>query len=305
MNQILVSTSVPTMALVGIGFPILRSSLVNFVRTIFRLFNQNTGLRSFEKHGLMPFVRRVFVLYDSDRHRAPQFLREGQTSIRLLTHSEVLNGTKFADRLRGVHVVMAHLHRVTALSERFLVVHDDMMLVRPFDWSMHFSKDNKPLHQVHTKFITKEEKRYFPGHSDKRVMWGDEHVPIFVRKLVLAQMEETMEYSCSSNNTQEVCEFPHFAFYSFYQTFALFNGFGEVKRRGEQLGTEVHVIKCFLQRSLIAAVVAKRPQWLNLQGLGVSDEYTKCDANRIVVDKWFWSTFPKAADWENPEWEKW
>lgn len=56
-------------------------------------------LRSMEKFGLMPLVRRVFILYDDDLHSPPQFLARNDKVVPLPL-SQLVSGTPFVRKVR-------------------------------------------------------------------------------------------------------------------------------------------------------------------------------------------------------------
>jgi hypothetical protein len=69
------------------------------------------GLRSLSVHAPRG-LRYIWILYDDQRHKPPLFIRHNHSVVRMVTHNDVLRGTPFEDRLHGLHVVLANLHRL-------------------------------------------------------------------------------------------------------------------------------------------------------------------------------------------------
>ena len=91
------------------------------------------ALRSLHKHGVMKHVNKIFILYDDQKQGPPQFLNDWQTVVRPVPHTELVGGTVFVDRVRRFQTVLAFVQHIHGLSEHFLFLNDDVLLMQDFD----------------------------------------------------------------------------------------------------------------------------------------------------------------------------
>lgn len=280
------------------------------------------ALRSLWYNGAFNHVQKVFVLYDDSRQNPPHFLKT-QSVVVPFRFSDVLEKTKFKGKRLKIHEVLAHLHYFAPLSECFMIMHDDMMLVKPFDLTRHVVGTNwlgSPVFAyagILTETLDAPEfvgerllSRFLslgPFSASKQSLYRfqDQHVPFMVLKKHLAKLEDALGdglYICEKNGF--VCEFKNFHFYKLLQLLVIRLKDGRESRSA--IGVEFHATTCGFALQAIVAKEKKSLQWLNVQGDGLSDEYKICKSNRVIFDEWLYKRFPKPVlMWENPKWEVW
>jgi len=195
-------------------------------------------------------------------------------------------------------------------------MHDDTLLVKPFNLMLHHDEVGRPVFAGHFSKVTFAAPEIWKGaqflskrfglqdvNGKSALVWFDQHVPFFVCKALLKQMERDFGTELYICGPAVVCEFPQFHFYTFYQAFSVLSG--AARSALVPFGTELHLNSCSdLSENAIAQHSRKSQQWMNLQGLGASDEYVLCPRNRVAIDKWYAHEFPKKSGWEL-DWEQW
>jgi len=96
------------------------------------------ALRSFEKHGLMKYVRKVFIVH-SDLYSPPNYLNGEHDQLQFVKHSDMwLESTKSVGLPNfNRNAIDSNVHRIKGLGEWYLTAMDDQFLLKPFKWS-HF-----------------------------------------------------------------------------------------------------------------------------------------------------------------------
>lgn len=152
-------------------------------------------------HRYAPWVRRIFLVTDRQR---PAWLKEDPGTLDLVDHTEIL-----PDRALPTfnsHAITAAVHHIPGLSDRFLLLNDDVILGQPVRPERFFFSNGA------TKFFTsraalpsggavgsenppvaaarKHSRDVIHERTGLRPMYGFKHTPIAFDRSLLAQLEE-------------------------------------------------------------------------------------------------------------------
>jgi hypothetical protein len=271
-------------------------------------------LRSLEQFGFMERVRHIYILYDDDQHGPPQFLLPTQTRVVPLPASLLTAGTPFVNRRRRLHTTLAYLHHIPDLSDFVFFLPDDCLMQRRHAWEDFFAPDGTVVNvmsgpgRVNRKGLEEAMKKVF---SHKFMLGLDMHAPFFVKKCYLEEMEvewcRALPYECDPAAGPGVCTLKDFHFQLWAQNYqAIREGQDSRPARFVKYATELHTNRAGGMSvagvwPMLISPVRSGFLWFNVQGNGVSDEYTLDKELRALVDGWYYSRFPKVAPWEVPD----
>lgn len=97
------------------------------------------GLRSLERHA--PWVNRVFLF--TCRPQVPAWLETAHPRLRVIHHDEVIPSALLPTF--NSFAIISHLHLIPGLSDRFLYLEDDMLLLKDVTLADFLSADGLPL----------------------------------------------------------------------------------------------------------------------------------------------------------------
>ncbi len=271
------------------------------------------ALRSLQQHGFMERVGHVFLLYDDDQHGPPQFLRSAQSRVVPLPASLLTAGTPFVNRRRRLHTTLAYLHHIPGLSDFVFFLPDDCVMLRKHRWDEFFAANGDVVNvlsgrgKVERTGLREALRKVF----SRDVTTGlDLHAPFFVKKCYLEEMEvefcRGLPYECDPDPGPKVCALNKFHFQLWAQNYqAVREGQDIRKTVVVKYATELHTNKAKKVpldhfRMLLNHANRSGQLWFNLQGNGVSDEYTIDKDIRILADSWYYTKFPVPAPWEVP-----
>ena len=92
-------------------------------------------LRSFERYGLMRYVRKVFIVH-SDLYSPPNYLNGQHEQLQFVKHSDMwLESAKEAGLPNfNRNAIDSNVHRIPGLAEWYMTMMDDQFLLQPFTW---------------------------------------------------------------------------------------------------------------------------------------------------------------------------
>eukprot|EP00005_Dracoamoeba_jomungandri_P006011 CAMPEP_0174262338 /NCGR_PEP_ID=MMETSP0439-20130205/12918_1 /TAXON_ID=0 /ORGANISM="Stereomyxa ramosa, Strain Chinc5" /LENGTH=337 /DNA_ID=CAMNT_0015347033 /DNA_START=209 /DNA_END=1222 /DNA_ORIENTATION=- len=270
------------------------------------------GLRSLVKHGMMPYINKIYILYDDNRQGPPQFLKRNQDKVRGVPHSELTGGTRFLNSVLMYEGFMSFLHHLHGLSDFFFLMHDDMFLMEPFDVSFLFNiSSGKIVGHLGGGTFWPESQRglnILAKDFGERYRLTDSHVPFVLSRCLLEEQEARYGeelFRCSEGTKPPVCHFDYH-WSSFSQNYAIDRGVSVNTGASGGYGSEIHLngMRSVSSKTLIQMLqrLEGSTQWLNVQGDGISDEYVQDNVRRVILDDWLFETFPEKAFWEN-DWE--
>jgi len=96
------------------------------------------ALRSFETHGLMNYVRKIFIVH-SDLYSPPNYLNPQNEQLQFVRHSDMwLESAKSAGLPNfNRNAIDSNVHRIKGLGDWYLTLMDDQFLIKPFKF-VHF-----------------------------------------------------------------------------------------------------------------------------------------------------------------------
>lgn len=97
------------------------------------------GLRSLERHA--PWVNRVFLF--TCRPQVPEWLDTAHPRLAVIHHDEVIPAGLLPTF--NSFAIISHLHLIPGLSDRFLYLEDDMLLLKDVTLADFVSADGRPL----------------------------------------------------------------------------------------------------------------------------------------------------------------
>ena len=95
------------------------------------------SLRSVENYA--PWVRRVYIV--TNGQELPAWLDTAHPQLTIITHANILD-KEFLPTFNS-HVIESALHHIDGLSEHFLYMNDDVMLLRPVSAGAFFTREGK------------------------------------------------------------------------------------------------------------------------------------------------------------------
>lgn len=221
---------------------------------------------------------------------------------------------------------MAYLQHIPGLTEWVFFMPDDILLRKPFDVHTMFQFDGKiksillrgarlgfdslttALHQHFPKWNVREGFVLFVAVSwiTQMELGLDFHAPFLVKKCYLEEIEVEFcdsLFKCKPGTDLSVCEFDAYHFQLFVQNYLAIReksdrNFGDY----QAFARELHTNGSPSGQMLFANLKRNDTFFLNLQGDGVSDEYSFSSEIRELVDDWYFSEYPAAgAVWERPK----
>lgn len=205
---------------------------------------------------------------------------------------------------------MAYLHHIPGLSDWVLFVPDDMLLMRTHRWSdfVDFREGILKSHLVPYFSVAS----ILNGAIEKALgplnyTGGDYHAPFLVKRCYLEEIEAKMcpLYRCSQSTSWDVCNLEMFHLQLVAQVYQR-NREGRRKLEIQPVALEFHVSRgknaVHFERELMSLTMRDESPWVNLQGVGYSDEYQIDVDVRRVADRWLISQFPDHGPWELPHW---
>lgn len=93
-------------------------------------------IRSVLKH--LVWIRRIYIF--ADEMRAPSWLQEFGTSVKLVNRCEVFIGTSKNCPTENSMAVSANIHRIPGLAERYIVCDDDIVITSPLNVAHFFNR---------------------------------------------------------------------------------------------------------------------------------------------------------------------
>jgi len=138
-------------------------------------------LRSFEKNGLLDYVRNVIILVDHtviENNGPPPFFEYGER-IRVVTDLDIgIDNSGCEDGCGREWAKWLTMHTIPDLTEYFIVSSDDIFLMKPFQLSNFFNEvEGKPiLHQLGS---------FNSGWCDGGVSFNSAHQPHLINKCAM------------------------------------------------------------------------------------------------------------------------
>lgn len=94
----------------------------------------------------MPWVRRVYIL--TQRPHAPQWVRDkGCEKVHIVHHDEVFASSAPLPSFSGL-LNKSQAHRISGLSEHFIMMDDDFFIGRPLQPGHFFDRDGRPVYKM-------------------------------------------------------------------------------------------------------------------------------------------------------------
>jgi hypothetical protein len=168
-------------------------------------------LRSIEDNGLLPWVRKIFVVY-SDVHiysgipvDPPVYLRTDHPQLEFIPQTEIFIHSENTPAVTREQAYSG-LHRIPGLSEFYMVFADDDFIGRPFDWNdwWDFSRKRLRYHVFHSRCLLDwyQDASYFirfwnagrllQGVFGDRCREIGDHYPAFYRKCVVSYLTDVL-----------------------------------------------------------------------------------------------------------------
>jgi len=101
------------------------------------------NLRSLEKH--MGFIRTIYLLI-SDFQQIPTFLVASHYQLRIVRHSDIIPSSILPTF--NSTVIENFIHKIPNLSEHFLYINDDWIVLKPRQWYHFFTPQGLPIHSI-------------------------------------------------------------------------------------------------------------------------------------------------------------
>jgi len=204
--------------------------------------------------------------------------------------------------------VLAYIHHIRDLSDWFLYLNDDMMLWENFKVDTLF-KRGLPIQHLGGGSVSSPSQKagldVLKSDFGARARTLDTHVPLIAKKCLMQEIEVTYAdrlYKCNSELPAPLCDFKQFHFNSFYQNYAI-DRKAALEETWRGFGTEVHINHNHTPDRIKQRLdLLNNVQWVNLQGVGASEEYKINNPMRVMVDEFYFRKFPTKAPWET-EWE--
>lgn len=94
----------------------------------------------------MPWVRKHIIVVQ-DNFECPAWIRHDydKASFRFVKLRSFMPTRHLPNY--NYHVLHSWLHKIRSLSEHFVLMHDDMFVLRPTPWTCFFTKDGKPINR--------------------------------------------------------------------------------------------------------------------------------------------------------------
>lgn len=252
------------------------------------------ALRSFEKYGLLDHVGTVHLLLDAavvDKHGLPRFFNYSKANLRIITDRDLgvedtaaTSGTKWRKFLS--------IDKIPGLSEYFLWLPDDNIMMKPFKKEFLYHQD-KPLLYSYGKFSL--------GWCDSMEPVGSTHGPVLFQKCAFQAVANHYWRSPDSLGRQligKAIDVP--CLYDKVMTY-----FWRQMGRNVRFHNECHTNS---NSPTGCSIKPKNPPlFVNLQGPGISDEYIGGDARdnpgaRDIMPKgvasFFHDKFPQPSQFE-------
>lgn len=293
-----------------------------------------------------PPVRRVLILYDDQMHGPPSFLKPSHSVVMAVPSSLLAIGTGLVNVRRRLQTSLAMLHRLPGLSEHFLFLPDDCVLLGQRlhgSWSAMLHPDGRLLsftngiaqprktktssllYAVFDRMLPKDVVEVLQSQrssDDDSIFQNDIHGPFMMKRCFVQELHDILGcemglLECNAVLGPRVCDLEGYHFQLMTQNYARLREVFSLTRENvskEQLIKrvslmeserpsinigEMHVTNCLPKKYEEDLKLKSRlSTWLNLQGDGISDEYSRCDEMRIVIDNWYETTFPQKGQWE-------
>mmetsp|Transcript_9854 Transcript_9854/g.16314 ORF Transcript_9854/g.16314 Transcript_9854/m.16314 type:complete len:398 (-) Transcript_9854:129-1322(-) len=251
------------------------------------------ALRSFEKYGLLDHVGTVFLLLDAavlDKHGAPRFFNYSKTNLRIITDRDLgvedkaaTNGTKWRKFLA--------LDMIPGLSEYFLWLPDDNIMLKPFEKNFLYSQEGPLLYSYGTFSL---------GWCDGGAAVGSTHGPVLFHKCALKAIADYYWRSpqAPGQEVEKAIDVP--CLYADAMRYFW-------KHMGKRLRFHRECHTNSRSATGCAPFDKNPPLFFDLQGPGVSDEYANRDVRnhpgaRFVmpngVVSFFHDQFPQPSRFE-------
>lgn len=247
-------------------------------------------LRSYEKNGLLDYVRNVVLLMDAQVVRKiglPTFFDYSSKPIRIVTDEDM--GLDNTGNGNGKWSKRLTMHKIPGISDYFLYSPDDAFLVSKFDPNQHFY-DNKTGKVVIYGYGT-----YTEGWCDQRSV-GSGHGPVLINKCAMGAVADF--YKDRGWLTRGATEG-----HKSVDALCLYSGWMSRvgKHIGYMQGPPDSFGNLFFQEChgcSIASLQYMHVTFVNVQGNGYTDEYPKNPAAAAAFETWLDKTFPIPSRFE-------
>ena len=239
-------------------------------------------LRSFEKHGLLDVVNRVHVVANDDSIFS-EFRRRFVDDVHLIQLTDIdvpfdIEGVKVSTTWRKLFAAPF----IDGLLPYFLLMPDDIVMMRDFDWKVFFSSDGKPYGHSFGTARTGNLK----GHRNIAPLHGPTMLNACeMRRVVVSNIDARPPIDPVSVTLGDM------------KNRGLLAGFfGYHDRRFREIAGADYFSECHTNGG------CRRPNFddwfVNIQGNGISSEYRDNKEMRRVFNEWFATTFPNPSRFE-------
>mmetsp|Transcript_121766 Transcript_121766/g.191105 ORF Transcript_121766/g.191105 Transcript_121766/m.191105 type:complete len:412 (-) Transcript_121766:24-1259(-) len=267
-------------------------------RTQSRFENQaeiRYALRSFEKFGLLKYVRNVHLLIGDDvlaKYGAPRFFNYSNKLIRIVTGTDIgvpkkCEGCGPIDQWSKLVV----MHSIPGLSDYFLWLPDDNFLLHDFHLSSFWdAKAHRPILRSYGSWSL--------GYCAHGRAVGATHGPVLLQKCAMQAVLDAY-FGSGTNGTKLIAD--HAAKHNPIDALCLFT------RAMSPYWTDLGMEKTFHSECHTNGYSRNSCRtdatFINIQGTGVSDEYPpgiKRDGGLMShgTENWFHEQYPKPSQFE-------
>lgn len=250
-------------------------------------------LRGMDQFGMLPHVRRIYVVLDREvvkNYGAPRKVNWSNPKLRAV-YTQDLNITGASSEWAK----LATFHRIPGISEWFLYIPDDILVTSDFSMDMLFNGKMPRFWMNKDLYVTPQ--KDCPMKDGMSILQGPAHLPWLVSRCHMEQVEREYATNFKAVRADESNEFDAHCVYDSWM-----NGQGLTSKSYDHnnhygvvchLGT--HWSQCPIGTdaagepnagTALKRVLEDPPVFLNLQGMGYSDEYAADDVVTRASLKW-------------------